>query len=254
MWKNIGYGLVFLLCGYLLGIFCPLKVLQPNVDWSKQISSGELFYYVICFFQCLGTLAAVVIALFNDSIKSHFRKPNLQVKLRSNEIMEELDSNINPNRKAKRYHNSIDIFNEGNENAEDCEITIEGIQFQGLGMQDPVNILQNSIELCWNGSSDQNKTYIPVQGKKYFQYIEIQPPSEQSIPGGASDKVPPRLLIGNYMVPSEYAGGRWTVTFLLSSPKSKPEKFNIIIDWDGSWENRQMEMKNKVKSKIEPFK
>ncbi len=249
MWKLL-LCLLILLVGYVLGVFCPLKVFQPNVDWSKQISSGELFYYTVSFFQSICTFAAVIIALFNDSIRSHFRKPNLQVRLRSNDIIEELDSNTAPLRKAVRYHNSIDIFNEGNENADNCEISIESISFIGLGMQQPINILQNSIDLYWNGTSDQNKTYIPAQGKKYFQYIEIQPPTEQSTPGGASDTTPPRLSIGTFMVPSEYGGGKWTATVLLSSPKSKPQRFKIVIDWDGTWENRQMEMKNKVKSNI----
>lgn len=209
------------------------------------------FIMLYHFFQFVCTLAAVIIALFNDTIRSHFRKPKLKVRLRSNDIIEELDSNTTPFRKAKRYHNSIDIFNEGNENAENCEISIESISFKGLGMQESVDILQNSIELYWNGTSDQNKTYIPAQGKKYFQYIEIQPPIEQSIPGGQSDIIPPRLSIGSFVVPCEYGGGKWTATLLLSSPKSKPQKFNIIIDWDGTWENRQMEMKKKVKSKID---
>ena len=37
----------------------------------------------------------------------------------------------------------------------------------------------------------------------------------------------------------------------LYTPTLKPQKIRAIIEWDGSWENRQMEMKGKVTNNIE---
>lgn len=236
---------------YLLGNIVPIKAFVPNVDWNKQISSGELFYYFINTIQAIGTVGAVIIALFSDNIKNYFRKPKLDISLHSNDLIEELDNCNGENRKAKRYHNSVDVFNKGNINAESCEIYIDSILFKGLGMQNSIELLQSEHLLYWSGNEKRNNTYIPVQGKKSFQLYEIFPPEEQGTPGGSASKVPPQLFIGSYKVPDEYCGGKWEITICLYSPSLKPQKFKVIIEWDGNWENRQMEMKGKVRNSIE---
>lgn len=240
------------LIAYLLGNIVPIKAFVPNVDWNRQISSGELFYYFINTIQAIGTVGAVIVALFSDNIKSYFRKPELDISLHSNDLMEELDNCNGANRKAKRYHNSVDIFNRGNINAENCEVYIDSIAFKGLGMQTFTEILQNEQLLYWSGNEQRHNTYIPVQGKKSFQIYEILPPEEQGTPSGENIvNVPPKLIIGNYKVPDEYCGGKWEITICLYTPSLKPQKFKVIIEWDGNWENRQMEMKGKVRNNIE---
>ena len=76
------------LIAYLLGNIVPIKAFVPNVDWNRQISSGELFYYFINTIQAIGTVGAVIIALFSDNIKSYFRKPELDISLHSNDLMD----------------------------------------------------------------------------------------------------------------------------------------------------------------------
>lgn len=235
---------------YLIGNIVPIGIFIPSIDWTRKVSSGEFFYYFICTVQAVATVAAVIIALFSDSIKGYFRKPKLNIELHSKELIEELGNNGEKTRRAKRYHNSIDIFNVGNINAENCEICIDNIQFTGLGTGGAVELLQSEHVIYWSGSEKRNSTYIPVQGKKSFQIYEIFPPEEQSTPGGKSQVIPPRLSIANYKIPDEYCGGKWDVSICLYSPCLKPQKFRITIEWDGSWEDRQMEMKRKVKNSI----
>lgn len=243
---------VSIMGAYFIGNIVPIKVFALNVDWHKQIGAGDLYNYCVNTIQAIGTVGAIIIALFSDSIKSCFRKPILEISLHTDDLMEELDNCSEANRKAKRYHNSIDIFNKGNINAENCEIYIDSILFKGLGMQSPIELLQNEHLLYWSGNEKRNNTYIPVQGKKSFQIYEILPPEEQGTPGGGNtSKVPPQLLIGNYKVPDEYCGGKWEIKICLYSPSLKPQKFKVVIEWDGNWENRQMEMKGKVRNSIE---
>lgn len=243
--------LIIAIFAYLVGNFVPVKVFIPNIDWDKKICAGEVFYYFICGIQATGTVAAVVVALFSENIKGYFRKPKLSIDLHNKELIEEFDNSDGKNIKAKRYHNSIDIFNQGNTNAENCEICIESISFWGLGMNESSELLQNEQELNWSGNEHRNKTYIPVQGKKSFLIYEIFPPEQQGTPNGNTESIPPKLLIGGYKIPSEYCGGKWDVIICLYTPTLKPHKFKVTIEWDGSWENRQMEMRRKVTNKIE---
>ena len=125
---------VSIIGAYFIGNIVPIKIFALNVDWHKQISAGDLYNYCVNTIQAIGTVGAIIVALFSDNIKNYFRKPKLDISLHSNDLIEELD-NCNGARKAKRYHNSVDIFNKGNINAENCEIYIDSILFRGLGMQ-----------------------------------------------------------------------------------------------------------------------
>lgn len=237
---------------YIIGNIFPVKIFILNIDWKQACSPGEVFYYFICVIQAIATIAAVIVALFNDDLKRYFKKPKLTVTLHKEELIEELVKNCGSEKKAARYHNSIDIFNSGNENVQECEIYIDGISFKGLGMQKTIELLSKSICLNWNDNVSEPKTFIPMQGKKSIQIYEIFPPEEQSTPGGNDvEQIPPSLRIGSYNVPNEYCGGTWEITLCLYSPTLKPFKFKVTLEWDGCWENRQMEMKNKVKNSIE---
>lgn len=249
--KQFIFIFILLLLGYLMGSLIPIKILIPNIDWDKTISSGECFYYFINTIQAIATIGAVIVALFSDSIKSYFRKPELDMSLHNSVLMEELDNCSEGSRKAKRYHNSIDVFNKGNVNAESCEIYIDNIFFTGLGMKNSIELLQSEYLLCWGGTEKRNNTYIPVQGKKSFLIYEILSPEEQGTPAGGTSQVPPQLSIGGYKVPDEYCGGKWDIRICLYSPSLQPQKFKVVIEWDGKWEYRQMEMKDKFKSSIE---
>ena len=242
---------IIILFSYVIGNILPIQCLVPNIVWNRQISSGELVYYFITFIQAVGTIAAVIIALFSDNIKAYFRRPNLEIKLHKDEILEELNNN-KINLKAKRYHNSIDVFNSGNLNADNCEISVDSILFKGLGSNSSIELISMEYELRWSGNDDKKVTYIPIQGKKNFQIYEILPPEEQGTPNENDIvKVPPRLIIGKFEVPEEYCGGEWCVSINIYSPCMKPIKCKLTIKWDGSWEYRQMEMKEKVTNKIE---
>ena len=255
MTKKIIVFLVVAVLAYLAGVLCPIQCIVPNIDWGIKISSGELFYYSVSFIQAIATIAAVIVALFSETIKEHLRKPVLEITLHNVELIEELESNGVQNKKAKRYHNSIDIFNKGNGNVDNCEICIESILFKGMGASTYSTITDNESHIFWNSREEQKTTYIPVQGKKNFPLYEILPPEEQATPGGGGlAKIPPRLKIGEVNIPEEYCGGEWLVNLCLYSPCMKPIKFSITISWNGAWENRQMEMKNKVSNTIEILK
>lgn len=243
-----GIAIVF----YILGVLFPINQLQFNIDPEKTISSGEAFYYLICVFQTLGTIGAVIVALFSENIKNFLRKPQLNAKLHKEHVCEDLISLPNSDKKAKRYYNLIDIYNEGNTIANDCEIIIESISFSsGLDPKSSVDLIHKEIVVKWITDEEIRSTYIPVLGKKSFMLYEIFPPDEQSTPDGKKQTKPSYLKIGNYKVSEEYKGGSWTVNYCLQSTSlNHPHKFSVKIVWDGGWENREKEMKNKVSSYI----
>lgn len=144
--KKYLFFFISLIIAYIVGNIIPWKVFVPNIDWTKKISSGEYFYYCITVIQAIGTIGAVLVALFSDVIKSYLRKPALEFRLHKENVSEVLDEN-KTNIKAKAYLGAIDIFNNGNSNADDCELHVESIIFKGHGMTCGTELLSGDYPL-----------------------------------------------------------------------------------------------------------
>ena len=49
----------------------------------------------------------------------------------------------------------------------------------------------------------------------------------------------------------EAKAGKWEIIYCLYSTNPKPQKFKYIVEWNGNWEERQTEMKDILKMKLE---
>lgn len=101
-----------------------------------------------------------------------------------------------------------------------------------------------------NWNQDNNIVYIPYQGKKVLPLFEIIAPQKQSIPDGKTDIIPAVLRILG-LRDTDAKAGQWELIYCLYSTNSKPQKFKYIIEWNDSWEERQTEMRNFLKMKLE---
>lgn len=238
--------IIFFIVGYLLGVYCPLDFFSCNIS-NEPITKGDYYGNIINFFGAFGTCLAVVVALFLDEIRSIFKKVDFTINLFDKEISEELED-IKGTKKATRYHNSIQIFNDGNVNAQNCELYVEMAKFTSNSGVTPIDLSITSEPLLW--MSGRNNVYIPCQGKKVLQIFEVIAPQKQSTPDSAIDTTPAKLNILGIMEHIEPKSGQWSITYCLYSTNSKPKKFEYIINWTGEWENRQKEMKQKLTVKL----
>lgn len=235
--------LIFLILGYFLGVFLPLG-LGPCAVSNIPISKGDYYGNVINGFVALGTCSAVIVALFLDEIRSLFKKVTFDIHLENNEVLEEVE-NIKGTKKAKRYHNSIQFFNNGNINAQNCELYIESAIFTSGSLTTTLTV--ENTPIYWN--LNNNIVNIPYQGKKVLPSFEITTPQKQSTPDGKTDTIPATLkILGLKNI--EAKPGKWELTYCLYSTNSKPQKFKYIVEWNGNWEERQTEMKNILELKL----
>ncbi|MDD2495046.1 MAG: hypothetical protein PHE29_07630 [Tissierellia bacterium] len=229
--------LASLVVGYFLGVFLSFR-LGPCLLKNEAMSIGDYYGNFINFFVALGTCSTVIVALFLDEIRSLFKKVTFDIKLDNSEPIEEVE-NIKGTKKAKRYHNSIQFFNNGNINAENCELYLESAKF--TSEQTTTTLTVENAPINWN--NENSIVYIPYQGKKVLPLFEIVAPLKQSTPDGQTDRIPAKLTILGLKIPDAKAG-EWELTYCLYSTNSKPQKFEYCVVWNGSWEERQAEMKN----------
>lgn len=244
------WKIVLLLCGisliigYFLGVFLPLG-LGPCEMTNTPISKGDYYGNVINGFVAFGTCSAVIVALFLDEIRSLFKKVAFVIQLNSDEAIEEVE-NIKGTKKARRYHNSIQFFNNGNINAQNCELYVESASF--ISDNSTTTLTVENAPINWNLGN--NIVYIPYQGKKVLPLFEIIAPQKQSTPDGKTDIIPATLkMLGLKNI--EAKAGKWEIIYCLYSTNSKPQKFKYIVEWNGNWDERQTEMKDILKMKLE---
>lgn len=243
--KIVGiFCFISLIIGYFLGIFIPFDLGPANVS-TEPISKGEYYGNVINGFVAFGTCTAVIVALFLDEIRSLFKRVTFDIQLHNEEPIEEVE-NIKGTKKARRYHNAIQFFNKGNITAQNCELYLESAKFT---FESATTILTvENIPINWNNNN--SIVYIPYQGKKVLPLFEILAPQKQSTPEGKTDTIPAVLRILG-LKNLDAKSGKWELIYCLYSTNSKPQKFKYTVDWNGSWEERQTEMKNILTMKLE---
>ncbi len=242
--------LVALVGGYILAMFAPFDFWRLTIK-DEPISKGEHYSNIISAIGALGTVFAVIVALFLEDIKSFFKKVHFDIQFKSHEILEELEETPDTSKKAKRYHNAIRILNTGNINANNCELYIESLIYSNGSIKNPIPLPIKNTRISWEFEK-RDEVYIPSMGEKLIEVIEILAPEAKSTPSETAAQIPPKLKIAGVETKDEYMGGKWVAHFCLySSNATRPHKFKIIIDWDGSWYERQSEMKNVVDIKLE---
>ncbi len=235
---------ILLIIGYFLGVFFPL-VLGSTSFSDEPMTKGEYYGNIINFFVAFGTCSTVIIALFLDEIRSLFKKVTFEIKLYNEDAIEEVED-IKGTKKAKRYYNAIEFFNKGNINAQNCELYLESAKF----ISDTTSILLTVENNPINWNNNSNIVYIPRQGKKVLPLFEILAPQKQSTPEGKIDVIPAVLnILGLKKI--EAKAGKWELIYCLYTTNSKPKKFKYNVEWKGSWEERQTEMKDILKMNLE---
>ena len=129
--------------------------------------------------------------------------------------------------------------------AKSCVICLEGLQFNGDKYQTTQELVSSSQVLKWHGSTAP--LLIPATGKAYVSILEILSPNSQAVTTAQATGpvAPPKIRIGEFDVPGEYASGVWTARFVIYSENAKPSRYDLSVRWNGRWEHRLSEM-NKI--------
>lgn len=238
-WRyKILMSIVVLLIGYTMGVLLPPHFISQSQISDAPISRGDYYLILVGVLTAFGTLSAAAVALFMNEIRSTFKKVVYDINLDYEEIKEEVIE-IKGNKKAKRYFNSCLFANTGNINALNCELYIESASFKA---NEITSLLTwENAPIKW--SEEHSMSYIPSKGKRMLPLFEITAPERQSTPDGKTTITPGQIKIAG-LKPCEAKGGCWEMIYCIYSSTAKPQKFKLIVDWNGKWEDRQTEMKN----------
>lgn len=235
-----------LIVGYCVGVYLPYTHIPFEVT-LEPISKKEVWELVIAAFGALGTFGAVVAALFLNEIRSWFKRVKFNVQLLDKDIIEEVH-NVKDSKKASRYYNYIEFYNNGNINAENCELYLESAFFTSKESPTKGSLSVPNTPIEW--LSNNNTVYIPKKGgKKVLQAFSLFAPQKQSTPDGAKETNPASIKILG-LESMEASAGEWELNYALYSTTADAKKIKVTINWNGKWEERKTEMKDILKINV----
>lgn len=237
---RVRYFILFLLLalgvGYLIGSVWPSSSLKVDISPSP-ISTGDHWRNLINLVAAIGSVSAVIVALFKEEIQGCFKRVKLDFELGDSKAIEEIDTNEVEHPKANCYRNHVIIRNNGNVNALTCEACIDRIEFKKQGDISPK--LQKITNDKFSFGIKTPQVYIPAQGSKSFEVFQL---TSSTLPSGESL---PLLRIGDNSYNSPSAGV-WTIECTISMTNAKPVPLVLVLEWNGKWCERINEMQVKT--------
>jgi hypothetical protein len=254
------------LLAYLLGVIFPIKPFQPSLT-NNAISLNDLINRAIQFLAAFATFTAAIIALFRDELRrTLLENHNIYIDFSDNTnklIESEYDAELDDKRTI-RYDCDLVFENKGNVHEKSCEVFIQNIIIKDTISEKPVR--HNHSALKWSARKD-SKILIPVKGKVILNLFNITPEenieeTESSIEetkagtaarstekfGSSRPQINSILKIQDDIeFPNQKLSNKTlTISYLVCFENNKPKEFDILVKWDGKWDNRLHEMQGNI--------
>ncbi len=242
MWTIIKKYWVWLAIGLVI-IVIPICFLWL-IDSTD--SKTTLIYYTFEIVGGVGTLYAVIIALFSNDLQKLYHRPAIAIELTPPTLGSDTQTQ-GQQLQVNKYYRNICIKNGGDVQASECELYIESIKIAN-------RIVKEDVVVKWN--SNLERTYIPAGGHRTVDLLEIKPTPDYI----KSDDVEPdsqvNNLRGQLWLTGMVAQGDWynneiAVTIAVYSiSTSEPVRKTIKINYNGQWSANKEEMEQFIKIEL----
>lgn len=242
----IAFGLMFG-GGFIMGLLCHRNA-WINVDSGEPYSLLVVLYYLFTILGAIGTLCAVLVALFKESILNFLHHPDLSFTLTDSDgFVEEIDSS-QQNPQADKYNCVLKITNNGTIAASSCFVCIEDIGYadsKGRTLH-KMKDYQNKMKLWW----EDPYVEIPKGLSKEIRLFNIDAVSGVGTP--VSNSACCHLELNGFKLKDNKSKkGYWEICYCIGYNNGEHKHFKLIVDWNGEWKTRKTEMKDVLHIKLE---
>lgn len=227
-----------------------LLITTPKLSYGSADATGpwQAGYYVFTIFGSIGTLSAVIVALYKEELMRWVNSPDLELSLIGNGLVANNDSQVGD--APDIYECSIRIINKGTSIATGCKAFVNVLRYNRNRNRDrlkPDNKVQNKKQLLWtSGNVD-----IPVDIPSDIMLFQITNPNKLGTPQTGSVIQNPKIEFNGYQLgKSKSEKGLWEIEYYITMKRGNVCKFLLIIDWDGSWSDNEEDMLDKVKIEL----
>ena len=215
----------------------------------------------------IGTVLAVIVALFKEEIVRIYKRAELLIETADKlQFFEELENttSVETNRSvpqvASKYALRVPVKNIGKIAARSCEIELEAVEIKENGSPNFVPYKLKESCLLWNDINSNANVTIKSTGTKHFTLFEIVNPASNLQDGDSlsnenngvkqSINVPPTINIGNIAIIPKSTNSIYLILFCINCENSKCVRLQLEIDLNHKWEPRYTEMEKNIKLSI----
>lgn len=225
------------------------KNIWTIIDSSKTIGIWDLIYYMFSILAALGTWAAVVVAIWKDSIIRLFYHPDIKLCLSdSNGYSEEVDTS-QQTPQAEVYNCILKISNNGSVPAKCCEVILTNIGYatkKGNTLKPLKDFSAHSNKLWWESPFVE----IPNKISKEILLFHIDAPGSSVTPTASSSNA--HIDINGFKLKDKNSmKGYWELSYYLGYENGERKQFMLSIEWTGEWKTRKTEMQDVLHVKLE---
>lgn len=235
---------------FILGIVFLLILLCSTSEYEYHQTTDPWLtaYYCFSIFGSIGTLMAVIIALFKDPILKFIYSPEFKCELIDDGITEVKanSTDITPD----AYECSIRITNNGSIAALGCKLFLNNIKFNKNSKKNNIKYISigGSKQLTWASSNVD----IPINIPNYIVLFTIQNPNKLGTPQDNQKTIRPRINInGCSLDDSQSHQGYYVADYYLSCNNGNSSNFQLTINWDGTWQDSKDNIKDCLDIKFE---
>ncbi len=252
--------IIFLACslvlaGYVLGSVLPLHVLSPS-QIGVDITRNDYISRVLTGVGILATLLATCVALFKEDLLGLIRRAQMEAKLRDKEALSEQtvleqsnDGTPGSSMVATKYEVIVEVSNTGKLVAKGCHAFLEKLVVYETGKVNSRDVFVQNPRLQWLNREGE-AIHIPRGSRAFVTLVEFLSPQSSVVASGspqASSQA--RLVVGQHEFGEVQVGGRYVAEFAVHSENASSVPFSVEFEWNGTWEKRLSEMKERVKVK-----
>ena len=242
--KKIIFGgiLPSLLLGVCIGLCVPYSLVSSICPEPLLQVCGHGFWdWFLRILQVVGSLAAVIVALFKEDWLAYWYTPSLKLETSYDDLIENLVHDGNSDI-ADTYRVKLRLTNEGKSTANNLRVYVDRIIFRDSSKSlTSEDILKEPFPLLLDKGNDT--VCLPKYGELSTEWLSLMMVTPKS---PVDDSVlPPSVVmfIGrSFWVNEEYYSGLLDITFRMVCDGLKPQTKILRVQWNGKWRSRKSEL------------
>ena len=250
--KVVKTGVLIACLLFLLLILSGIVAIVLLLATTPKLSHGnseitdpwQACYYVFTIIASIGTLSAVIVALYKEELMRWINSPDLFFSLIGNGLSANNDSQVG--NAPDNYECSIRITNQGTYIASGCKAYVQTIKYNKNRKKErlrPINKVQNKKQLMWTSSNVDIPVDIPCE----IMLFQILNPNKIGTPQAGNTTQNPRIVLNGYqLLKDQSEKGLWEIEYYITMRSGNVSKFLLTIDWDGTWSDKEDDMLDKV--------
>lgn len=241
--KKILSIIIAVFVGVFIGLLLPWKLCNKCNVSLYDVNFHCFLDWCLRVLEVLGTLAAVVVALFKEWFLKRIYHPSFSIRPSSDSVQEIFDEK----NEVSMYYSNLLITNMGSDGATNCELYMSRLDFSSQDGSITNTLVDVDSMLIWSNS--EKRVDIPQSFSQAVEWFKVIRSVPKSVDVNA---IPPQLIIGSKQIPSDMCSGSFVVVFKLVCQGSMPQEIKLKLSWNGKWHDHKSQMETGLQYQIVP--